>query len=186
MACYATELCTGLSSALQCCRSSSVSLSNGVSITHGSNCTVWGATKCYPRSATKSCTDSACQATATVCSDPEYPECFTAVSYDDPRSKYTAMWCEVVSSSVLISANWLKSWSTSLPSDYSSTQPSGPVVQTPGSTVPFSTIQATVTASGESPGSGSVQATTSSNDASRNLCNQVAFVFALLAIFMSS
>lgn len=119
-----------------------------MTLTRGSNCTLYGATACYPSTATQSC-DDACQSTAVVCNDPNYPECFTAMANDNSHYNHsiTAVWCDVVSSSVEVFQNWFWSYSTSLPYNYSSTLPTGPLSQTPGSTLPFPTQQQTAGAS---------------------------------------
>ena len=168
VACYPGELCSGYSSAFACCASSSTSVSNGVSLSQGLNCTQYAPTKCYPSSATKSCTDSACLATAIACSDPLYPECFTAgakLGYDlagpvfgkDDGLNLTAVWCEGFSTSLAVENNWLFTYSTSLDSTMSSS--TGSLAQTPGSTVPLSMSQAV--ASSEAAGGGPSQATAS-------------------------
>lgn len=128
-------------------------MSNNVALTQGSNCTEWAYTKCYPYSATGFCTDSACLATATACVDPEYPECFTIGAqrgldlsgpvFGQERGNLTGVWCDVISTSIGVKGNWLKTYSTSVSVEANSS--TGPLVQTPGSTVPFSTGQASGT-----------------------------------------
>ncbi len=151
LACYQNEFCTSDGStgaAYQCCQSSSES-ANGpyVTFTLGSNCTQYGATACYPSTAAHLC-DDACQSTAVVCNAPDYPECFTAVGDGEAYNQnLTAMWCDVVSSSLSVYPHWLWTWSTSLGADFTSTMSRGPLSQTPGSTVPFEKSQQTVGAS---------------------------------------
>ena len=190
--CYPGELCSGADSAFLCCSSSSVSMSNNVALTQGSNCTEWAHTKCYPYTATGFCTDSACLATATACVNPEYPECFTIGAqrgldlsgpiFGQEQGNLTAVWCDVISTSMAVKGDWLKTYSTSV--SFQANSSTSPLVQTPGSTVPFSTSQASSTseAASASGSQASVSASASQDSKAPREWSGVVLLMTMLAV----
>jgi len=137
--CYESQLCATNGNMWECCSTSQYIVSNYVTLTQGSNCTILNPATCYNYNATSQCTGT-CLSTATVCTNSNYPACATVTS---AYANVTAVFCDTSSWASPVYSDYLAPSVTSSSLASNTYAPTGAT----GPTVPYSRSQQTLASS---------------------------------------